>query len=115
MLKKILVVFALQFSSVCFSQTTFPVNGAPSNHHNVYIFKNVTLHVDYQTTIANASLIIQDGIILGAGEKLTEPAGAVVYDLKGKHIYPSFIDIYSEYGMPDAKAPQKSEIGRAHV
>ena len=24
-------------------------------------------------------------------------------DLKGKHIYPSFIDLFSDYGMPEIK------------
>jgi imidazolonepropionase-like amidohydrolase len=112
MTKKILLLLLNLGFVICFSQTTFPVNGAPSIHHNVYVFKNVTLHVDFQTIITNASLVIQDGIIIGAGEKLSEPAGAVVVDLKGKHIYPSLIDIYSEYGMPEVKAPQRAGFGQ---
>ncbi|HEY1112938.1 MAG TPA: amidohydrolase family protein, partial [Chitinophagaceae bacterium] len=33
------------------------------------------------------------------------PAGAVAVDCKGKHIYPSFIDIYADYGTPVPQRP----------
>ncbi len=35
------------------------------------------------------------------GQTLLIPKGAMVHDMKGKFIYPSFIDIYSGYGLPD--------------
>ncbi|MBC7865414.1 MAG: amidohydrolase family protein, partial [Bacteroidia bacterium] len=96
-----------------FSQITFPTNGAPNKNHNVYVFQNCSLHVDYQTVIAKATLIVKDGIIIEAAEKVTTPivAGAVVVDLKGKHVYPSFIDMHSDYGMPDVKTPPKNGFG----
>ncbi len=80
---------------------TYPINGAPNNIHSYYAFKNCTLHIDESTTINNAVLIIKDGLIIDAAEKISLPNGAVVYDLKGKHIYPSFIEMYSDYGMPE--------------
>src|ERR1035437_9439898 len=82
---------------------TFPSNGAPNPNHNYYVFSNCTLHVDAENTINNATLIIKDGQIIDAAEKVTIPSGAVVYDLKGKHIYASFIEMYSDYGMPEVK------------
>src|SRR5207237_5576788 len=57
----------------------------------------------------SATLIIRDGIILQAGKGINVPADAVVYDLKGKFIYPSFVDIFSDYGLPEVKKPQSSE------
>src|SRR6202042_3556978 len=39
----------------------------------------------------------------GAG-KVAIPSDAVVIDCSGKYIYPSFIDAYSDYGVP---APQR--------
>src|SRR5580700_2913843 len=80
---------------------TFPANGAINNVHSYYAFKNCTLHVDESTILNNAVLVIKDGLIVDAGEKANIPANAVVYDLKGKHIYPSFIEMYSDYGMPE--------------
>lgn len=104
--KKLLgLAFCILHSAFLISQTvTFPTNGAPNPNHNYYAFTNCTLHVDANTTLANATLLIKDGTIIEAAEKVTLPAGAVTVDLKGKHIYPSFIEMYSDYGMPEAKA-----------
>lgn len=108
-------IFSL--SSYLVAQTTFPVNGAPNAIHTIYAFTNCTLHVDAEVTIINATLLVQDGKILRAGEKLETPKDAITTDLKGKHIYPAFIDLYSDYGMPEVKrqdfidAPKKGAYG----
>ncbi len=110
------MVFRLKFLFVLgiiaansLAQTTFPTNGAPNPVHTIYAFTNAVIHIDHETTITNGTLVFQDGKILAAAEKAVVPTGAMVYDLKGKHIYPSFIDIYSNYGLPevskDAKTP----------
>jgi imidazolonepropionase-like amidohydrolase len=99
------------------SQTTFPNNGAPNPIHTIYAFTNCTLHVDADVVINNATLIIQDGKIIRVGEKTETPKDAITTDLKGKHIYPAFIDLYSDYGMPEVKqhdyvdAPKKGAYG----
>jgi imidazolonepropionase-like amidohydrolase len=108
-------IFSL--STFLVAQTTFPVNGAPNTMHTIYAFTNCTLHVDADVTIINATLLVQDGKILRAGEKLEAPKDAITTDLKGKHIYPAFIDLYSDYGMPEVKrqdftdAPKKGAYG----
>src|ERR1700744_1484945 len=107
--KSIILSFLTVNSFFLLSQTqTFPSNGAPNNVHSYYAFKNCTLHVDESTIINNATLVIKDGLVVEAAEKATIPASAVVYDLKGKHIYPSFIEMYSDYGMPDVRSVPRS-------
>jgi imidazolonepropionase-like amidohydrolase len=109
-LKKI--VFLLLTCNFLHAQIqTFPSNGAPNNIHSYYAFKNCTLHVDESTVINNAILVIKDGLVIEAAEKASIPANAVVYDLKGKHIYPSFIDMYSDYGVPDAHSGGQHRSG----
>ena len=105
-------------SSVTISaQSTFPNNGAPNVTHTLYAFTNCTLHVDADVMILNASLLVQDGKVIRFGEKLEAPKEAISVDLKGKHIYPAFIDLYSDYGMPEAKktsaidTPKKGAYG----
>ena len=81
-------------------ETTFHINGPDDYREGLYAFTNVTLYKDYKTKIENATLLIKDGKIVEAGTSVAVPAGAIIHDLKGKYIYPSFIDIYSDYGMP---------------
>ncbi|HXB08895.1 MAG TPA: amidohydrolase family protein, partial [Puia sp.] len=74
-----------------------------------YAFTHATIVKDGQTTIPDATLLVRDGLIIGAGAGLTPPKDAVVIDCSGKYIYPSFIDLYSDYGMP---VPEGRAAGR---
>lgn len=85
------------------AQSTFPLNGAANPEHPYYAFTSCILHLDANTTLTNATLLIRDGKVEEASEKVQIPPGAIVVNLRGKHIYPSFIELYSDYGMPEAK------------
>ncbi len=95
-------VFVL-FFGIVHAQTTFPVNGTTNPLHTTYAFVNAVIHVNEDITLQKACLVIKDGKIIEVSEKTSAPKNAVVYDLKGKHIYPSFIDLFSSYGMPEVK------------
>jgi imidazolonepropionase-like amidohydrolase len=82
------------------TQQTFPVNGTVDERSGCYAFTNATVIKDAQTTLQNATLVIKQGKIVGLN--ISIPKNAVVIDCKGKFIYPSFIDLYSDYGL----APQ---------
>lgn len=101
------ILLALVSISVSVAQETFPVNGTSNSNHTIYAFTNATIIVNADETIANATLLIKDGIILETGTKVTVPKGAVVYDLKGKSIYPALIDAYTNYGIAEPKAQPK--------
>ena len=94
------LVVMLLFSTATFAQPTFPENGVADPRHGHYAFTNATIVKDASTTLTNATLVVKDGRITAAGTGLKVPAGAVEIDCKGKYIYPSFIDIYSDYGTP---------------
>ena len=91
------------------AQETYPVNGVADNRDGCYAFTHATLVKDGQTTLTDATLVIRKGKIIGAG-KVDVPADAVVIDCSGKYIYPSFIDAYSEYGIP---TPERAARGAA--
>ena len=86
-------IFAVLFLLSCkfYSQVTFPNATAPNPVHTLYAFTNAVIHSDHETVINNGTLLFGDGKIISTGEKVIIPAAAVVFDLKGKHIYPSFI------------------------
>ena len=94
----LLLLFALQLNAA-FSQETYPVNGVADKRTGVYAFTNATLFKDAQNSIPSATLLIKEGRIVAAGTSVNIPKDAIVIDCKGKYIYPSFIDIYSDYGI----------------
>ncbi|MGB3075353.1 MAG: amidohydrolase family protein [Chitinophagales bacterium] len=100
-MKRIIIfLLLLIFSQHSFSQQTFPRNGVKDEREKLYALTHANIFTDYQTLIADATLIIRDGRIESVGQNISIPKGAIVMDLQGKFIYPSFIDIYSDYGMP---------------
>ncbi len=82
------------------AQATFPANDVANPKEGCYAFTNATIVKDAQTTIKDATLVIRQGKVEAAGTGVVIPKDAVVVDCKGKYIYPSFIDIYSDYGTP---------------
>lgn len=80
--------------------STFPVNGVDEPREGTYAFIHATIQTDYKTRHQDASLLISHGKVIAAGNGISIPKEAIVIDLKGKFIYPSFIDLYSNYGMP---------------
>jgi hypothetical protein len=90
----------------CWGQATFPENGVVDPRHGYYAFTNATVVKDANTTLSNATLIIKDGRIVSIGNNLKVPAGAVEVNCSGKYIYPSFVDLYADYGIPAAQRQQ---------
>src|SRR5436190_2009647 len=109
--KRFTIVLFLLFvcTKIVFSQQTFPVNGTTEPKHITYAFKNATIFIDYKTVVSPATLIIRDGIILDVGVNVSIPPDAVIEDIRGFVIYPSFIDIYSDYGLPEVRKPASSD------
>jgi len=111
-MKNIFILAFILITSFASAQETFNVNGTHHKIHNYYAFTNATIHIDYQTKIDNGTLLIKDGKIIAAAEKVVIPANTVVVDLKKKHIYPSLIDLYSDYGI--SKASKKEGATNNH-
>lgn len=106
MRKLILLCWCLFTAAIINAQETFPVNGVADQRNGTYAFINATIVKDAATRIANATLLIKDGRIVAVGTSVSIPADAVVIDCKGKFIYPSFIDVYADYGMPALQRAQ---------
>jgi imidazolonepropionase-like amidohydrolase len=104
-MKKILTsaILTVSFTGLM-AQSTFPVNGVHDERDEVFALTGATIFKNYNTSIDDATLIIRNGRIENVGSNLKIPKDAIVFDLKGKTIYPSFIDLYSNYGMPEPKA-----------
>jgi len=106
-MKKLLSFISLPFLLLASAnaQQTLYTNGTHDVRHNYYAFTHAHIYQDYATVLDDATLLIKDGNIVDIGTAVIIPQGTVVYDCKGKTIYPSFIDLYTNYGMP-APLPQ---------
>ena len=104
---KIILILALaHFNLNTNAQETFPRNDVKDSRAGAYAFTNATIVVDAQTTLQNATMLIKSGKIEQVGTNLAVPAGYTTVDLKGKYMYPSLIDMYSSYGLPEVERPR---------
>jgi hypothetical protein len=115
MILKYLVLIAIMAAFFpIFAQDTYPVNGPKPSKKNIFALTNVTLISEPGKELKNATLIVCENKIIDAGINISIPDQAIVKDLNGLYIYPSFIDLYSGYGLTvevknkDLKRPPKS-------
>jgi imidazolonepropionase-like amidohydrolase len=85
------------------AQEYFPFTGVKDERYIVYAFNKATVVVSPDKILENATLLIQKEKIIAVGTDIKIPEGAVVYNLEGKYIYPSLIDIHTTIGMPPVK------------
>lgn len=84
---------------VIFGLTTAKAQEIPA-----YAFKNVTIHTQDGKNIEKASIVWRNGSIEAFGTKITIPFDAKITDGGDSlHVYPGFIDGFSEVGAPDIK------------
>jgi imidazolonepropionase-like amidohydrolase len=84
-----------------FSQKTFPQNGVYDERDGIFAFTNATIFKSWNEKLEGATLLIRDGRIEAIGKDVVIPKDAVAIDLKNKFIYPSFIEPFGNYGMPE--------------
>ncbi|MFM6947641.1 MAG: amidohydrolase, partial [Aquirufa sp.] len=102
-------------SSPLLGQTTFPINDVADPRQGYYAFTNANIIKDSKNTISHGTLIIRKGKIEQIGVNIPLPKEAVVIDCKGKYIYPSFIDLYTDYGAPSIQANNRSYSGSSQM
>tara|TARA_B110000438_G_scaffold303451_1_gene364987 strand:- start:5943 stop:8909 length:2967 start_codon:yes stop_codon:yes gene_type:complete len=86
------------------AQSYFPNNSGVKTIKNSYqAFTNATIHISAENVITDATLLEKNGIIISVGKNILIPENTRVYNKSGKHIYPSFIEVYSEFGIKKAK------------
>ncbi len=98
------IILGLQLG---YSQETFPRNDVLDNREDAFAFIHATIITDPETKLENATLIIKNGKIENVGPGIPIPKGYTTIDLKGKYIYPSFIDLNTNYGIPEQERQRR--------
>jgi len=109
MKKALLLLFLSVFLTKTYAQDYFPINESVQNKNKNYtVFTNATIYVTPTQKIEKGTLLVQDGKVVAVGNSVTIPKNSITIDLEGKTIYPSFIDIYTSFGIEKPK----SNLGR---
>ncbi|PHR70302.1 MAG: amidohydrolase [Lutibacter sp.] len=88
------------------AQVYFPAStGVKTSNEKFTAFTNATIHISPTQTIENGTLLIQNGKVVSSGNNISLPKNCITIDLEGKHIYSSFIDMYTNFGIQKPKKP----------
>jgi len=108
-MKKLLCSLLLCISIQSFAQDYFPENkSVKQNTETTYAFTNANIVQSYDDIISNGTLLTKSEKIAAVGKNVNIPKNAIVIDLKGKYIYPSFVEIFSDFGIQEVKRPPSS-------
>lgn len=109
MRKNLLLLAAFFMVANVYAQIYFPKNdGVSQNYKNYVALTNATIYVSANQKIENATILIKENKIVDVSASLIIPKEALIINAKGKFIYPSFIDLFSEFGV-NKPAPLKNE------
>jgi imidazolonepropionase-like amidohydrolase len=108
--KLLLVGFLCSF--IGHSQDYFPKNdGVKTKATSYTAITNAKLYITPTKIIENGTLLLKDGIVINSGRNIPIPTNSEIIDIKGNSVYPSFIDMYSTFGV--AKPKRASGNGRS--
>ncbi|TXD52544.1 MULTISPECIES: amidohydrolase family protein [unclassified Polaribacter] len=103
-MKKLLFLLFFLSLTVIQAQDYFPTDsGVKTTENTTFAFTNATIYLTPDEVIKNGTLLIKDGKVVSVGKSVKIPKGAKTTDLEGKIIYPSFIDIYADFGIEKPK------------
>ncbi len=110
-MKKLFFLLFFLSLSVMHGQDYFPTDeGVKTTENTIFAFTNATIYVTPDEVIKKGTLLIKDGKVVRVGKSVKIPKGTPTADLRGKTIYPSFIDIYADFGI--AKPKRQSSRSR---
>lgn len=102
------------FSSLS-AQPNRPTNGPRNEISNVYVFTHANIFISPEKSVKDGMLMVVDGKVSQVGTDFSIPKGAIVTDLGGKYIWPSFIDAWSNYGIEKPRREGNNRQGQQHT
>ena len=109
-MKKIILLVVVFLTFKGFGQDYFPNNESVQNKNsNFTAFTNAKIFVTPTQIIEKGTLLIAKGKVIAAGNTVVIPKNTKIVDLNGKSIYPSFIDIYTSFGIEKPKSILNSD------
>ena len=95
-----LLLICVGLHLVGYSQDYFPTNtGVKTSITHYQAIINATLHPSPNQTIDKGTLLLKNGKIVAIGQQVDLPKNTVIHNYEGKHIYASFIELHSNFGI----------------
>ncbi len=108
-MRNLFYLFLFLFNLSLFAQEYFPDNEGVKQKTDIpYVFTNATIVDGYDNVINSGQLMIKADKIIAVGKSINIPKDAVVIDLEGKYIYPSFVELFSDFGIKEFKRPSSN-------
>ncbi len=105
------VILAFLCSISFYAQDYFPQNsGVSTENTNYTALVNAKIFITPTQVIDKGTLLIKDGKVVNAGTSVVIPKNTNTIDVSGKSIYPSFIELYSDFGIAKPKPAQRSQV-----
>ena len=109
MRKLILVLLLFAIPIMANAQDYFPTNtGVKTSDNTTVAFTNAKIYVSPTEVIKKGTLLIRDGKVINVGKSVRIPSGTKVVDLSGKTIYPSFVEVYTDFGVKTPPRPRNN-------
>lgn len=88
------------FPSLVHSQSSFPEDGRSSKESVYHLFENAAVHI-VPGEVDTLDILIGNGVILSVGkaDEMDLQENTLKHNALGYHIYPSFIELKSAYGI----------------
>ena len=102
-IRLLLLFFVASISG--FSQDYFPANTSVKTSASHYqAITNSTLHPAPNQQIDNGTILFKNGTIIAVGQNINIPENTLIHDYSGKHIYASFVELHSNFGIKSETA-----------
>ncbi len=105
-----LLLVVLLTTTLGTAQITFPERGISDKDNQYYLFKGGIIHSEPGNSFEGDILVHKGKIVKTGSISQTElPVNTVVHEIQGKHVFPSFLELNSGYGMGKPKKREYTE------
>lgn len=107
-----LTFIAANYHSAIAQQQPIPSPGFRPHPPSFHVFEHAKLVISPDLTLEDSNLVIRDGVIIGVNLPDQEFKGARRWDMRGKTIYPGWIDLWAESSGDSSSG--EGEDGHTH-
>jgi imidazolonepropionase-like amidohydrolase len=91
-----------------------PVEGLRDNTPRVHALVDARIVTAPGNVVERGTVVIRNGVVEAVGADVTPPAGARIWEMAGRTVYPAFLDAHAAVGMRTEFDEEEAERGPRH-